>query len=97
MIKLALLARLEAKPGKEEAVADLLANALALARQERGTVTWYALRMSPTTFGVFDTFNDESGRNAHLNGPIAAALAAKAGELLQMAPVIEPVEVLAAK
>jgi quinol monooxygenase YgiN len=97
MIKFALLARLEAKPGKEQAVADFLAGALALARQEPGTVTWYALRLAPSTFGVFDTFNDESGRAAHLAGPIAAALMAKADELLSTAPVIERVEVLAAK
>ena len=97
MTKLALLARLEAKPGKEQAVADLLVDALALARQEPDTVTWYALRIGPSTFGVFDTFNDEGGRSAHLAGPIAAALMAKADELLSTAPVIEAVEVLAAK
>ncbi len=97
MIKLALFARLEAKPGKEAAVADLLETGLALARQEATTPIWFALRLSPTTFGVFDAFHDEAGRQAHLSGPIAQALIAKAPELFASPPAIEPIEVLGLK
>jgi quinol monooxygenase YgiN len=97
MITLALFARLEAKPGKEAAVADLLAAGLTLARAEATTPIWFALRLSPTTFGVFDAFHDEAGRQAHLAGPIAQALMAKAPELFASAPSIEPIEVLGLK
>ena len=97
MIKLALFARLEAKPGKEAAVADLLATGLALARDEATTPIWFALRLSPTSFGVFDAFHDEAGRQAHLAGPIAKALTAKAPELFASPPSIEPIEVLGLK
>jgi len=97
MIKLALFARLEAKPGKEAAVADFLATGLALAREEATTPIWFALRLSPTTFGVFDAFHDEAGRQAHLAGPIAKALMAKAPELFAGPPSIEPIEVLGLK
>ena len=93
----ALLARLEAKPGKEAAVHDLLVSALALANQESRTTVWFALKLGPSTFGVFDAFADEEGRQAHLNGEIAKALMAKAPELLAKPPQIDPVEVLAAK
>ena len=93
----ALLARLEAKPGKEAAVQDLLVSALALANQEQTTTVWFALRLGPSTFGVFDAFADEAGRQAHLNGAIAQALMAKAPELLSKPPQIDPVDVLAAK
>ena len=93
----ALLARLEAKPGKESAVQDLLVSALALANQEQGTTVWFALKLGPSTFGIFDAFADESARKAHLSGPIAAALMAKASELLAEPPRIEQVDVLAAK
>jgi quinol monooxygenase YgiN len=93
----ALLARLEAKPGKEDAVRDLLISAVALANQEARTTVWFALKLGPSTFGVFDAFADEAGRQAHLNGPIAQALKAKAPELLNKPPQIDPVEVLAAK
>src|SRR4029077_4431789 len=81
MYPVALLARLEAKAGKEHEVAEFLETGLALANQEVTTPIWFALRMGPTTFGVFDAFTDESGRRAHLNGPIAQALMAKAPEL----------------
>ena len=74
MAKLALLARLEAKPGKEHELADFLKSALPLAQQEPGTLSWYALKIGPATFGIFDTFETEDGRQAHLNGPIAQAL-----------------------
>lgn len=97
MVKLALLVRLEAKAGKEAEVASFLESALPLANQETRTVAWFALRMGPSTFGVFDAFADEDGRSAHLAGPIAAALMAKAGELLSQPPVIEKVDLLAAK
>jgi quinol monooxygenase YgiN len=97
MIKLAFFARFEAKPGKEEAVAEFLAAAREMAAKEPTTINWYALRLSPTTFGVFDTFNDEAGRQKHLNGPIGQALMAKAPELFSSPPSIEPVEVLGLK
>jgi quinol monooxygenase YgiN len=97
MVKLALLARLEAKPGKEAAVQDFLAGALPLANAESKTVCWFALKMGPSTFGVFDAFADDAGRDAHLSGPIAAALMANAEVLLSQPPVIEKVELLAVK
>ena len=97
MYKVALFARLEAKPGKENEVAKFLETGLSLANQEATTPLWFALRLGPATFGIFDAFNDESGRQAHLNGPIAKALMAKAGELLAKPPVIERIDVLGAK
>jgi len=97
MVKFALLARLEAKPGKEQEVADFIKSALPLAQQETETISWYALRIGSSTFGIFDTFENEAGRKAHLGGQIAAALMAKAPELLAIDPVIEQVDVLAVK
>ena len=97
MVKLALFVRLEAKPGQEAVVADFLAGALPLANAESGTTSWFALRFGPSTFGVFDAFADEAGREAHLNGPIAAALMANAAALLAVPPTIERVDLLAAK
>ncbi len=97
MVKLALFVRLEAKPGMEAKVADFLAGALPLANAESGTTAWFALKFGPSTFGVFDAFADEAGRNAHLNGQIAAALMANADALLAAPPKIEKVELLAAK
>jgi quinol monooxygenase YgiN len=97
MLKFSLLVRLEAKAGKEQELSDFLSSALPLAQQETGTVTWYALRIGASTFGIFDTFETEAARDAHLNGPIAAALMAKAPELLSGSPVIEKVDILAAK
>lgn len=91
------MARLEAKPGKEAEVAELLAGALPLANAEPSTTVWFALRIGPSTFGIFDAFPDEAGRQAHLSGQIAAALMAKAPELLSQPPTIEPIDVLAAK
>jgi quinol monooxygenase YgiN len=93
----AFVARIEAKPEKAEDVAELLTGALALAQAEQGTVDWYAARTSPTTFWIFDAFGSEEARQAHINGEIAAALTAKAPELLAEAPEILPAEVLAAK
>jgi quinol monooxygenase YgiN len=97
MSKFALFVRLEAKPGQETAVADFLAGALPLANAETGTTSWFALRFGPSTFGIFDTFADEDGRQAHLSGPIAAALMANASALLSSPPSIEKVDLLAAK
>jgi quinol monooxygenase YgiN len=97
MYTVALFARLEAKAGKEKEVAKFLEKGLSLANQETTTPVWFALRLGPTTFGVFDAFADESGRQAHLNGPIAKALMAKAPELFSKPPAIEQIEVLGAK
>ena len=97
MLKVAIVARLVAKQGKEEEVAAFLAGALPLAEQEPATTVWFALRFSKSEFGIFDAFPDEAGRNAHLAGPIAAALMAKAGELLAEPPRIDKVDLLAAK
>ena len=97
MEKFALLARVEAKPGKEQQVLDFLKSALPLALEETETVRWYALKLGPSTFGIFDTFETEQGRQAHLSGKIAAALMANASELLSVDPVIEEVELIALK
>jgi quinol monooxygenase YgiN len=97
MEKLALLASLEAKAGKEQQVADFIRSALPLAEAEPGTIRWYALQISPSTFGIFDTFADEAGRDAHLGGEIAKALMAHADDLLAAPPVIEKVTLLAVK
>jgi quinol monooxygenase YgiN len=97
MSKLALWAQLEAKPGKEKELEDFLKSAQPLAEREPQTVSWYAIKMGPGKFGIFDTFADENGRNAHLNGEIAKALFAKADELLAKPPEIAKPEVLASK
>lgn len=97
MVKTALFVRLDAKPGKETEVEDFLRGGLAVVMEEPGTIAWFALRLGPSTFGIFDAFPDEAGRQAHLSGRVAAALMAKASELLAQPPVIEKVEVLAAK
>jgi len=97
MVKVGILAKLVAKPGKEEEVAAFLKGALPLAENERATVFWFALRLSKNEFGIFDAFPDDAGRTAHLNGPIAAALMAKAPELFAEPPRIDKVELLAAK
>ena len=97
MIKVALLVRLEAKPGKETAVARFLEGALPLANQESTTPVWFALRLGPSTFGIFDAFRDDADRKAHLAGPIDSALMANASELLAQPPHIEQVDLLAVK
>lgn len=97
MSRCALLARLEARPGKEDEVEQFLRSALPLAESEPGTRTWFALRFGPTSFGIYDTFDSEAGRQAHLDGPIAAALFAKADELLAQPPRIDRVDLLASK
>ncbi|WP_158745313.1 putative quinol monooxygenase [Acidisphaera sp. L21] len=97
MIKFALFARLEAKPGKEQAVAEFLATGLSMANQETTTPIWFALRLSTLTFGIFDAFETDANRQAHLSGPIAQALMARADELFSVPPAIETIEVLGLK
>jgi quinol monooxygenase YgiN len=97
MSKLAIWAQLEAKPGKEQELEAFLKSAQPLAEREAGTVTWYAIKIGPGKYGIFDTFADENGRNAHLNGEIAKALFAKADELLAGPPKIDKPEILALK
>jgi quinol monooxygenase YgiN len=96
-VQVALWVRLEAKPGKEKAVADFLRSGLPLVEQEPATVAWFGVQMGPSTFGIFDAFPDEGGRQAHLTGKVAAALMANASELLAKPPDIHKIEVLAAK
>ena len=96
-VRTALLVRLQAKPGKEAAVAKFLEGGLPIVEEEPATISWYALKLGPSTFGIFDTFPDEAGRQAHLAGRVAAALMAQASDLLVSAPAIEKVEILAAK
>jgi quinol monooxygenase YgiN len=97
MIKVALLVRLEAKPGKEKEVESFLKGGLPIVMEESATTAWFGLRLGPSTFGIFDAFPNEAGRQAHLSGKVAAALMAKAGELFSKPPSIEKVDVLAAK
>jgi quinol monooxygenase YgiN len=96
-LKLGILARLESKPGKEAEVENFLREGLTLAQAETETIVWFALRLSQTTFGIFDAFENEAGRKGHLTGKIAEALFAKAPELFSQPPTIEQVDVLAAK
>jgi quinol monooxygenase YgiN len=95
MITVGLIVRLEAKEGKEPEVAEFLRSAVPLVRDEPATVAWFALRSGPSSFAIVDAFPDEAGREAHLEGRVAAALLEKAGELLATPPVIERVDVLA--
>jgi quinol monooxygenase YgiN len=97
MVKVALLVRLEAKPGKEMEVENVLRSGLPLVQAEPATTVWFGIRLGPSTFGIFDAFADEAGRNAHLSGRVAAALMEKAPELLAQPPTIERIDVLAAK
>ena len=97
MVKVGLFVRLEAKPGKEAELEEFLKGGLALVEEEPETAVWFAIRIGKSTFGIFDAFADESGRKAHLNGKVAAALMAKGPDLLAKMPVIENVDVLAAK
>ena len=96
-VTLGLLATLEAKPGKGDELAAFLEQGRALADAEEGTVTWYAFKISDTTYGIFDTFEDEDGRQAHLGGQIPAALGQVGPDLLAEDPDIKPVEVIAVK
>jgi quinol monooxygenase YgiN len=97
MVKVGLFVRLRAKAGRETEVEKLLKSGLAIVQEEAGTPLWFALRFDGSTFGIFDAFADDSARQAHLAGRLAAALMAKAGELLAEPPKIERVDVLASK
>jgi quinol monooxygenase YgiN len=99
MTKLALYVPLQAKPGKEKEVADFLRSAVPLVNAEAGTISWFAIQEGPSSFAIFDTFDDEAGRNAHLNGKVAAALMekVKGGGLLAKVPEIHKLEILADK
>jgi quinol monooxygenase YgiN len=96
-VRVGLLATLKAKPGKESEVEQFLKSALPLANQEPATTVWFALRLGQSTFGIFDAFADDAGRDAHVSGPIAAALLSRWKELLAEPPKIEKIDVLAAK
>lgn len=97
MVTVALFVRLEAKPGKENEVESFLRSGLALVMEEPATTAWFGIRLGPTTFGIFDAFPNEEGRQSHLSGKVAQALMEKAGELFSSPPSIEKVDVLAAK
>ena len=97
MIKVALFVRLEAKPEKSEEVERFLRSGLPIVQQEHETLAWFAIRFGPTTFGIFDAFSNEAGRQAHLAGLVAASLMAKASELFESPPVIESIDVIASK
>ena len=97
MVSVALFVRLEAKAGKEKEVEEFLRGGLPIVQEEPATTAWFGLRLGPTTFGIFDVFPDEAGRQAHLAGRVAAALMARASELFAQPPVIEKLDVLAAK
>ena len=97
MVTEALFVRMEAKPGKENEVAQFLRDGLALVREEPATTVWFGIRLGPSTFGIFDAFPDEAGREAHLAGRVAAALMQKAPELFAQPPAIEKADVLASK
>jgi quinol monooxygenase YgiN len=96
-VKFGLLARLEAKPGKGEALGEFLEGGRALAVAEEGTVTWYAFKLDDTHYGIFDTFETEDARQAHINGEIPKALTQVADELLASEPDIQPIDVIAVK
>ena len=97
MAKFALYAELKAKPGKEADVEAFLKQGAVMSKDEAQTVNWYGVKMGPGIYGVFDTFNDEDGRDAHLNGEIARALMANASELFSNEIRIEKMEILADK
>ncbi len=97
MVTVALFVRLEAKPGNEAEVESFLRGGLPLVQEEPASTAWFGIRMGPSTFGIFDAFQNEAGRQAHLSGKVAAALMAKASELFAKPPLIEKVDVLAAK
>ena len=96
-VTVALWVKLDAKPGKERDVETFLRSALPLVQEEPATLAWFAIRLGPSSFGIFDAFPDDAGRQAHLSGKVAAALMAKAPELLASSPSIEKVDLLAAK
>jgi len=96
-VKFGLFVKLVAKPGKEKEVEAFLRSGLPIVQDEPATLQWYAVKFDGRTFAIFDTFPDEAGRNAHLSGRVAAALMAKAGDLLAQPPSIEKHDVLASK
>jgi quinol monooxygenase YgiN len=96
-VKVALFVRLEAKAGKDAEVAEFLRQGLPIVQEEPATIAWFGIRLGPSTFGIFDAFPDEAGRQAHLAGRVAAALMAKAADLFSQPPSIEKVDVLASK
>jgi quinol monooxygenase YgiN len=93
----AIWVMLKAKPGKESDVEAFLKQGAAMSNDEPQTVTWYGVQMGPGVYGVFDTFDDESGRDAHMNGEIAKALTANAVELFSNELRIEKMDILAEK
>jgi hypothetical protein len=95
MEAIGLLVMLEARAGKEADAEAFLKSAQPLALNEKGTSKWYAVKIGPRKFGIFDTFASEAGRNAHLNGDIAKALGSRANELFAAPPQVEKVEILA--
>jgi len=97
MVNCGLFVRMEAREGKEADVTDFLTQALDLANEEAGTTVWYAVRFGPSSFAIFDAFEDNNAREDHLGGKVAAALMARSAELFKKAPVIEMADVLAAK
>jgi quinol monooxygenase YgiN len=97
MVKAAIWAELNAKPGKEKELEEFLKSAQSMAERETQTVSWYAVKMSPNSFGIFDTFADDAGRKAHMNGEIAKSLMAKAHDLLSGEPKMHQIEVIASK
>jgi quinol monooxygenase YgiN len=97
MSKFGLYVALQTKPGKEKEVADFLRSAVPLVNAEPGTIAWFAIQEGPSSFSIFDTFDDEAGRQAHLNGKVAAALMAKAGDLFAKTPEIHKLDILADK
>ncbi len=97
MVKVGLFVQLEAKAGREAEVEEFLRQGLSIVREEPATTAWFALRLGPSTFGIFDAFSDEAGREAHLSGRVATALKSKAAELFASPPTIVKIDVLAAK
>lgn len=96
-VTVGLLVTLTAKQGKEQDLSDFLQSALPLVETERDTVAWFSFRIDDARFGIFDVFPGASGRDAHSRGPVAAAILARANELLTEPPTLEPIDVLAAK
>jgi quinol monooxygenase YgiN len=96
-VNVAVYVALEAKPGKEEAVAEFLRQGKALAEAEPATIAWFGVRLGPSTFAIFDAFPDDAGRQVHMSGKIAAALMEKAGDLLAQSPSIKMADILASK
>lgn len=97
MAQVALYVRVVAKPGKEQAVADFLRSAQSIVENEPGTISWYAIQEGPAEFSIFDTFDDDAGRDAHLNGEVAKALMGRADDLFSEPPAIHKLDILASK